>query len=85
MSYHDEILTSCHHSSLQNHVLSLTKIISRSMPAWISSCGKQIWNNIKAGKCGAVHQWQMEDYLCQLLGQQRCFCCLQTNWILTIW
>ena len=36
----------------------------RSMPAWVSSCVKQIWSNIKEGKRGTVYLWQMEGYLC---------------------
>ena len=49
--------------SFTYHVLSLTKIIARSLPTWVSSCGEHIWSNIKAGHCGTLHQWQMEDYV----------------------
>ena len=28
---------------------------------------------------------QTSPNMCQIMGQQKCFCCLQTDWILTIW
>ena len=60
-------------------------LITRSMPEWISSCGGRTWNSIKTGQCRTLYLWQVEDVMCQLMGQQRCFCCLQANWILTTW
>ena len=79
---------------LNTHIVCLSSAVNvtlkimlntRSMPEWVSSCGECTWNNIKAGQCGALYLWQVEDYVYQLLGQQRCFCCVQTNWILTTW
>ena len=55
-------------SQKQDHCLLITcfaVVYTRSMSAWSSSSGEQhISNNIKSGKRGTVHQWQMEDYLC---------------------
>lgn len=61
------------------------KWITRSMSAWVSSCGEQVWSHLESGKCADVYQWKVEDCVCEFMGQQRCFCSLQTAWILTAW
>ena len=55
-------------SQKQDHCLLITcfaVVLTRSMSARSSSSGEQhISSNIKSGKRGTVHQWQMEGYLC---------------------